>query len=376
MSNKLIIAAAGSGKTTYLVNEAIKITSQKVLITTYTETNETEIKKKFYEINGCIPQNVTVQTWFSFLIQHGVRPYQNVLYDGDINGLLLVNQKSGLKYRGKRGPVYYKENEVYNHYFSKAGLIYSDKLSKFVIKSNEITSGLVIDRISRIYDNIFIDEIQDMAGYDLEIIKLLLGSRTNILMVGDPRQVTYHTHDEAKYKKYSEGNIEEFINAECKNIGVEIDKNTLNTSFRNNKSICNFSNSIYPNFEPCNYANNEDTKHDGVFFINPDDIDEYLRTFNPMQLRDKSTVSINSNYPVMNFGESKGTTLDRVLIYPTKPMLSWILNHDFELKPQSRSKFYVAVTRAKYSVAIVFDDMQKYNVAGIKNFVFDKNVSN
>ena len=307
-----------------------------------------------------------------FLIQHGVKPYQSVLYDGDIKGLLLVNQKSGLKYRGKRGPVYYKEDEVNNHYFSNNGLIYSDKLSKFVVKSNEVTNGLVINRIGKIYDNIFIDEIQDMAGYDLEIIKLLLASKTNVIMVGDPRQVTYHTHDEAKYKKYSEGNIEEFINYECKKISVEIDKNTLNTSFRNNKSICEFANSIYPNFEPCNYANNENTKHDGVFFINPADIDEYLHTFNPMQLRDKSTVSINSNYPAMNFGESKGATFDRVLLYPTAPMVSWILNHDSELKPQSRSKFYVAVTRAKYSVAIVFADMQKYNVAGIEKFQFYK----
>lgn len=47
MSNKLIIAAAGSGKTTHLVEEALKITEGKVLITTYTEANEQEIAKNF-----------------------------------------------------------------------------------------------------------------------------------------------------------------------------------------------------------------------------------------------------------------------------------------------------------------------------------------
>ena len=46
MSNKLIIAAAGSGKTTHLVEEALKITEGKVLITTYTEANEQEIGSK------------------------------------------------------------------------------------------------------------------------------------------------------------------------------------------------------------------------------------------------------------------------------------------------------------------------------------------
>lgn len=76
MSNKLIIAAAGSGKTTHLVNEALKIKESRVLITTYTEANEREIRKKFFELNGCIPNNITIQTWFSFLIQHGVKPYK------------------------------------------------------------------------------------------------------------------------------------------------------------------------------------------------------------------------------------------------------------------------------------------------------------
>ena len=51
MSNKLIVAAAGSGKTTHLVREALKIYDQKVLITTYTEANEREITKKFFELN-------------------------------------------------------------------------------------------------------------------------------------------------------------------------------------------------------------------------------------------------------------------------------------------------------------------------------------
>lgn len=109
--NKLIIAAAGAGKTTHLVNEALRITSDKVLITTFTESNEQEIKKKFFEQKGCIPSNVVVQTWFSFLIQQGVKPYQSFLYEDRVTGLLLVNKKSGLKYYYKGKPVYYKEDD-------------------------------------------------------------------------------------------------------------------------------------------------------------------------------------------------------------------------------------------------------------------------
>ena len=75
--SSLIIAAAGAGKTTFLVKKALEI-SENVLITTYTDANEQSIRDKFYEINGCIPSNVTIMPWFSLLIKHGISCYQNI----------------------------------------------------------------------------------------------------------------------------------------------------------------------------------------------------------------------------------------------------------------------------------------------------------
>lgn len=368
MTSKLIVAAAGSGKTTFLVREALKITNEKVLITTFTDANENEIKKKFIKINGCIPANVTIQTWFSFLMQHGVKPYQSIIYDGEIKGLLLVNQKSGFKYRFRGKPVYYNENELPHHYFSSSMQIYSDKISKFVCRVDEKTEGRIINRLSRIYPNIFIDEVQDLAGYDLELIKKILSSNIKVLMVGDPRQVTYHTHDEAKYKKYSDGNIEQFILEQCKKYKIEIDKTSLNKTFRNEGKICTLANSLFPEYEPCEFEEKCDTGHNGVFFIEPGEVDSYLKKYQAIQLRDKRTVAVNSQFAAMNFGEAKGLTFDRVLIYPTKPMLSWLLNHTTELPTQSKSKLYVAITRAKYSVGIVFNNKDKLKIEGIENY--------
>lgn len=99
---------SGYGKTTYLVKQAIP-QLDSVLITTYTIANELKIRKKFIEFNGCVPYNVTIQTWYSFLLQHGVRPFQGVVLDDRINGMILVNEKSGKKYNEKYGPVYYGE---------------------------------------------------------------------------------------------------------------------------------------------------------------------------------------------------------------------------------------------------------------------------
>lgn len=363
--NKLIIAAAGAGKTTYLVNEALKKT-ENVLITTYTEANEREIRKKFIDLNGYIPKNITIQTWFSMLIQHGAKPYQHHLTDKKINGMILVSEQSALKYRTTKGfPVYFKEEVIDKHFFTKEYKIYSDKLSKFVIRCDEKSSGAVITRLSAIYKDIFIDEVQDLAGYDLEIIKLLFLSDSSITLVGDPRQVTYLTHNENKYKKYQDGKIKEFVENECSKIDVEIDDTSLNCSYRNNEIICAYSSSLYPEYNVPSSNQNEKVEHRGIFFVKEVDINDYLEKYQPLQLRNSKQTKVNTNFSAMNFGESKGLGFDRVLIYPTKTILNWILKGK-ALKPITCSKLYVALTRAKHSVAIVYTYTEDTNIEGIE----------
>jgi DNA helicase II / ATP-dependent DNA helicase PcrA len=368
-SNKLIIAAAGSGKTSILIKEALKTDVKQILITTYTQANEAEIRKNILKINKFIPHNITVKTWFSLLLQHGVRPYQGCVYDEKINGLILVNSPSGIKYHNGRNPVYFcEETDFAKHYFNKDKKIFSDKLSKFVFRCNEKTGGEIISRLSRIFTHIFIDEVQDLAGYDLELLKLLFKSNSSILLIGDPRQVVYLTHNEKKYSKYTPGKIKDFITNECKGLNCDIDDNSLNLSYRNNQKICDFSAKLYTEFNPIKSNQNVTTEHDGVFLVKKKDVDNYLEKFKPMQLRDDRTVPINENFRVMNFGESKGLTFDRVLIYPTKPFIKWLIDNQSEFAPMSRSKFYVAITRARYSVGIVFDYDDSTNIKGIEQY--------
>lgn len=367
--NKLIIASAGSGKTTHLVKEALAVKNKVVLITTYTEANEEAIKRKIIIENKFVPENIIVQTWFSFLLKHGVRPYQGVLYKKKIKGLLLVNSRSGVKYTNSRGfPVCYKEDtEFENHYFSKGKKIYSDKLSKFVIKANKESKGAVISRLEKIIDILMIDEVQDLAGNDLEFIKLILKSDIELMMVGDPRQVTYLTHLEAKHKPYRNGMIKNFIEEKCKRIEVEIDETTLNKSHRCVGSICRYSSKLYPDFVEAASNQTPCENHNGIFIISKCDVDKYLEKYSPVQLRRNKATKTNTDYKAMNFGMSKGLTFDRVLIYPTEGMIEWMKDEEFNLKDQTRAKFYVALTRAKYSVGIITDEviendlLTKYN---------------
>jgi len=373
MDNKLIIAAAGAGKTTYLIREALKIKkNKKILITTYTIANENEIKKKIIELNGFIPSNIKVLTWFSFLLKHGAKPYKGCfndkLYDRDIKGVILVNKQSSP----------YKSKTQIEYYFNQEWKIYSDKLSTFAYECNDKSKGLVIKRLENIFDYIFIDEVQDLAGYDLEILKLLFNSKINVVLVGDPRQTVYLTHHENKFKKYKNGKIKEFIQDEAKNI-CEIDIETLNVSHRNNQQICDFSSKLYSEYakiNSCDCCHKKDVEHQGIFLIEKKHLEDYIKCYSPVKLRWDNKTKLDG--VVYNFGESKGLTFDRVLIYPTKSIKKWLKNQQFDLQkiqlknnievkeiknfkiinntllPETtKAKLYVAITRAKYSVVFV-----------------------
>ena len=359
INKKLITAAAGSGKTTFLIQEAIKITDRNVLITTFTEANEQEIKKKFIEQNKFIPNNVTISTWFSFLLQHGVKPYQGCLTECNIKGMILYNGQSS---------KYIAQNNIEKYYFDPHSRIYSDKISKFAIECNKKSKGLVLKRLSIIYSAIFIDELQDLSGYDLEFVKLILNSNYfHILLVGDPRQAVYSTNYSIKNSKYRKSKVINFFDDHS--IEIEKDSSSLSRNYRSIQAICNFSDKLFPSYQKTTSGNHKERGHDGIFLVRQTDVDQYLNEYQPYQLRDSSRKTITNNYPVMNFGLSKGLTFDRVLIYPTTPIIKWIKNN-IDLKPVSKSKLYVAITRARYSVAFVYNynddeivlDLKKYKV--------------
>ena len=357
--NKLMIAAAGSGKTTYLVTKALEVSGENVLITTYTEENEREIRRKIIDKNGNIPPNITVQTWFSFLLQHGVKPYQ-----GSMNSNLF-GKRIGFYLSPDQSAKYCKEKNLFKYYFTTDLKIYSDKISKFIFRCNEKTGGGVISRISRIYQHIFVDEVQDLAGWDLEIIKMLFRTQSKILLVGDPRQVPYLTNHASKYKKYTHGKIREFVETECHRLNCVIDQVTLSKTHRNNQSICDFSSKLFPQYEhsiPCDCVEcrRSTTNHEGVFLVKSDDKCSYINTYSPQILKFKS-----SKFPELNYGKSKGLSFKRVLIFPTDDINKWIRDRESELAITTRCKFYIAITRAKHSVGIIYDYEENDEFEGV-----------
>ena len=140
--NRVIIACAGSGKTTRLVNEALANRNRRIAFVTYTNNNIREIIKRFGELNSGVPKYVEVVTWFGFLLRECTRPYQRSKYaEKRIESLLFVNEQSA---------KYVKETDTKRHYFANGELIYSDKIARFVVECENSSGQRVAARLRQI----------------------------------------------------------------------------------------------------------------------------------------------------------------------------------------------------------------------------------
>lgn len=357
-NNIFIYAAAGSGKTTELVERALSIKNSRILITTYTNANLRSIIEMIEKKVGSIPENITIKTWFLFLLEDCIRPYQNYLYK--------INRINRIFYVKGISAKYYNSSDIEKYYFGESGSIYSDKLADFAFKCNKISSNRTIIRLEKCYKYIFIDEAQDLAGYDFDLLELIINSEINIIAVADGRQNTFDTTPSQKNKKYANDILLFFNEMYKRHKGNLL---THDKSHRCNSEICNFACKIFPDKPPFYSSNDYITNHDGIFFITDDQLDLYQTIYKPQILSLKKPMGKYKFLKTMNFGISKGLSFDRVLIIPTQDIIRFLKSFDHKcFADKTRCKFYVAVTRAKYSVVFLTDS--KVKNLNIKKFEF------
>ena len=342
--NKVIIACAGSGKTTRLVKESLVNRDRRIAIVTYTNNNTREIIKRFGELNSGVPRHVEVMTWFGFLLRECARPYQRSKYaDKRIESLLFLNQQSA------RG---IPETDTRRHYFANGDLIYSDKIAKFVVECEEKSSQRVTARLGQIFTDVFIDEFQDLAGWDLDVVQCLLKSGIRVTLVGDPRQHIYSTNPSPKNKQYLGSDIVKLLEKWEKDGICRLEP--MSGTHRCNGAICEYVNTLWPGMDPMRPIRNDKTDHDGVFLVAENAVDEYIQRFRPQVLRyDKRAKTYGCE--ALNFGLAKGLQFERVLIVPTEPIKRYLQSGTLSHVEPSKAKLHVAVTRARHSVAFVFD---------------------
>jgi hypothetical protein len=279
-------------------------------------------------------------SWFSFLLQDGARPYQNSLTNAArIKSIDFVSIPNN----------YTPKSKTDAYYLVGGDRIYADKVSDFVCECDSRSNGAVIKRLEKMYDYVFVDELQDFAGYDLDLVEKFFRSSVSVIAVGDPRQATFSTNKGQKNKQFKRSHIHDWIKKmEARRLCVRVEKTDCH---RGNQHICDFADALYPSLPKTRSLNIVQTGHDGIFSIKAYEVRDYYDRHLPMVLRYSKTTS-TMDLPAMNIGATKGRTYERVLIFPTKPMRAYLDTKDLS-KAGDISKLYVAVTRARFSVAFV-----------------------
>ncbi|MGQ4518869.1 UvrD-helicase domain-containing protein [Dermabacteraceae bacterium P13077] len=361
MTHQFIHACAGSGKTQHIIDHCSQDTPNvRRLVITLTLTGQDELKGRFPKVADPLTPIPEVTGWYAFLINHVVRPYLPLLFPKQrLTGFIFDPGEAKEALRNKK-------NTDPGHYFSKNGMVYKDNLEELAAQLMSKAEGLVEERLSRIYDEIIIDEAQDISRSGLDVIECLLRQDpVRCLLVGDSRQSLLDSSlASRKNKRADRQNLIKWYRKFEISGRLRIDEKA--ETYRFNQAIADFSDTIFPKrlgFAPTVSRMNEQSSHDGVFLVAKEDLDHYVAEFTPTVLRYSSSswreqTALNPT----TFGDSKGRTYQRVIILATGPIQDFCLKGS-ELKEKSACGFYVAVTRAQHSVAIAIKQSQKKLIA-------------
>lgn len=333
----IYVAGAGTGKTRLLRKIATKrCVDRKVLYLTYTDANAAEFTRSIVERFGHMPERIKVMTWFSFLLTHGARPFPAKGFTHRIDSMFFNNNEP----RGMSGVIRGSER----YYCPSPGIAYRTRLADLTALCNEQWDGEVIRRVCAIYGVILVDEAQDFAGYDYDLLLSLMDISHEMVIVGDPRQQTYRTGAKAKNRAYP--NVFDFFE---KKTDYLIDRTTLSVTHRCSTEVISLANLLYSEYPAVSASEERSRKPKGrIRKISRRDFegwDPVERARLTTLIWDKRT-KVPSGCNVMNMGESKGLTFGDVAIFPTSDMKKWLNGQKVELGSSTKAKFYVAITRA------------------------------
>lgn len=345
--NRLVLAVAGSRKTHGIVTAcAAAPVEERILILTYTANNQTELRSRLADLAGDHPR-VEVSGWFSFLISAFVRPFLPFAFKG--------RSVKGFDYHSP--PQMYAPSAAWSRYFNENDEVRRVHLPQLATRIESLSNGAGTRRLCRLYDRLVIDEVQDLNGYDLEMLRLLLKCGMPVEMVGDVRQAILATNNrEPKNKKYMYMRIWDWF-LEAQSAGLLEIKQRVET-WRCRPEIAALADSLFDSswgFQPTVSLNTRTTAHDGVFVVRPADVDAYVTRHQPLVLRKSANSGkLYAHHEPLNFGQVKGLTRERVLICPTSDIQAF-MQKGRPLTDGQAADLYVAITRAEQSVGIIMD---------------------
>ena len=319
----MILAVAGAGKTSYLLDKIN--TSDRFLIVTYTIENQESIRTAILSKFGFIPQKIYLYTYFQFLFQFCYKPVYSDKYNA--TGICFEQpHQNTLKFK-RDNPAFVLDCHR---------RLYHNRIA-FICKKS---SAKIKNRIDKYFDYFFIDEVQDFAGHDFNLLLDIIPSNTTTLFVGDIYQHTFDTSCDGNvnknlYKDYNK------YKSKFNKTNMVIDDASLSKTYRCSEEICQF---IRENLGIQIYSHQ--TSRGAVSFINnPDTIREIIEDNHIVKLflRESNTYNCYS----INWGKSKGLNCfnDVCVVLNNKTHRLLKQNKLSELPSSTKSKLYVACTR-------------------------------
>ncbi|MBK4998883.1 AAA family ATPase [Pseudomonas sp. S31] len=337
MDKRVIFAVAGSGKTTHLIS---KLSLEKrALIITYTENNYSHLRSSIMKKFGTIPSNITVMTYFAFLHGFCFRPFMQ----NEMN-------TRGLNFR--RPPQRNYALTDRERYRDPSGRLYHNRLAK-LIEVEGLLLG-VKERIERFYDSVYVDEVQDFAGHDFNLLLQVSAANTEMLFVGDFYQHTFDTSRDGSVNITLHDDITKYEKRFAK-AKIKVDKETLSKSWRCGTTVCDFISA---------HLQIKIDSHKGrvtqIIKVDSQELADRLHA-------DHGIVKLfqEQHYKYgcysQNWGASKGQDHyeDVCVVLGIKAWKQYLDGKLHEALAQTRNKLYVAFSRARGEVYVAPDKLFK-----------------
>ena len=338
MGKCLMLAVAGSGKTTYLIS--LLNLEQRFLLVTYTRNNYEHLKRSVIRKFGYFPENIKVLKYFQFVYTFCYKPFCG-----------LDKRSSGICF--KQPPEYTRYRPGTDEFYrTRSGRLYHNRIAHYC--SAQCVDGIKA-RLDKYYDYLLIDEVQDFAGRDFNMLLNILPDGCNTICVGDFYQHTYDTSLDGNVNHGLYDDYRRFLK-KWTDVGVTIDTTTLSRTHRCSSEVCSFVNDMGIAIESTGEA-------DGNVYIldKEEDADAILTNGRiPKLFLEKSN---QFRCASMNWGASKGIdSFEDVCVVLNKTAQKLLENRKLiELNPKTKNKLYVACTRAHRHLYIVsYKFLEKY----------------
>lgn len=223
MDRRLILAVAGSGKTSYLISPLDEM--KRFLVVTYTDNNLAHLRRCILNRFGHLPQNITLLTYFQFLYRVCYRPFLKDRVGA--KGLTWDMPSLSSRRYNSRHPRYY---------LTDGGLLYHNRLARLCLM---YCVDLIKSRIEKFYDCFMIDEVQDIGGHDFNLIQSITPQKIDCLYVGDFYQHTFDTSRDGNTNPNLHKEYDSYLK-KWKSSGLLIDEATLSRSYRCSPTTCEF----------------------------------------------------------------------------------------------------------------------------------------